>query len=196
MINFKFTIVFSFAAVLSFLSCNSSQQKTTATERVIDTASVMLRGDSIASEVQKILLANVMQAMKSGGPVYAVSFCNEQAIPLTDSLAKEYNCRIKRVSDKYRNPANKLSETDLKIWTKISLSAAMSPVVSAENGNIVYYKPIIIAMPACLKCHGSSGKEIDTKTLEIIRKNYPEDQATGYKEGDFRGMWKITFEGE
>jgi len=75
----------------------------------------------------------------------------------------------------------------------MSLSAPMSPVVSTEKGHIVYYKPITIAMPSCLKCHGSSGKEIDTKTLEIIRKNYPEDQATGYKEGDLRGMWKITF---
>ncbi len=191
--NFKFTTVFSFAAILSLLSCNTNQPKNSVTENVTDTASFILRGDSISSGVQKILLANVMLAMKSGGSVNAVSFCNERAMPLTDSLAKAYNCEIKRVSDKFRNPANKPTDTDLDIWTKISSSKSMSPVVSAENGHIVYYKPILIAMPACLKCHGSQSKEIDSKTLEIIRKNYPEDQATGYKKGDLRGMWKITF---
>jgi hypothetical protein len=191
--NFKFTTVFSFAAILSLLSCNTNQPKNTVTEKVTDTASFILRGDSISSGVQKILLANVMLAMKSGGPVNAVSFCSERAMPLTDSLAKAFNCEIKRVSDKFRNPANKPTDTDLDMWTKISSSKSISPVVSAENGHIVYYKPILIAMPACLKCHGSPGKEIDSKTLEIIRKNYPEDQATGYKEGDLRGMWKISF---
>ncbi len=193
MINFKFTIVLTFAAVLSLLSCNTNQPKSTVTEKVTDTASFILRGDSIASGVQKILLSNVMQAMKTGGSVYAVTFCNEQAMPLTDSLAKEYNCLIKRVSDKYRNPANKPMETDLKIWKKMNSSAPVSPFVVSENGHIVYYKPIKIAMPACLKCHGTAGVDIDSKTLEIIRQKYPDDQATGYKEGDLRGMWKITF---
>ncbi len=193
MINFKFTIIISFISGISFLSCNSNQLKSTVTEKVTDTASIMLRGDSIASGVQKILLANVMQAMKTGGPVYAVTFCNEKAMPLTDSLSKKYNCEIKRVSDKFRNPANKLTETDSVIWRKMSLSETMSPFISSENAQFVYYKSINIAMPACLKCHGSADKEIDAKTLEAIRQKYPDDKATGYNEGDLRGMWKITF---
>jgi len=48
-------------------------------------------------------------------------------------------------------------------------------------------------MPACMKCHGQAGKEIDAKTMEIISQKYPDDLATGYKEGDLRGLWKITF---
>jgi hypothetical protein len=65
-----------------------------------------------------------------------------------------------------------------------------------ENRKIVYYKPIRIAMPACLKCHGSAEKDIDPKTLAIIRQKYPDDLATNYKEGDLRGLWKITFSGK
>ncbi len=193
MINFKFTTVFSFTTVLFLLSCNTNQPKNTVDEKVTDTASLMARGDSIATGVQGVLMANVMQAMKSGGPVYAVTFCNEQAMPLTDSLSKKYNCEIKRVSDKFRNPANKPTETELEIWKNISSSLAVTPVISLENGHIVYYKPIKIAMPTCLKCHGTPGVDIDTKTLEIIQQKYPEDLATGYKEGDLRGMWKIVF---
>lgn len=193
MTNFKFTIFFLFAAVLLLLSCNTNQPKSTVDEKATDTASLIARGDSIAISVQGVLMANVMQAMKTGGPVYAVTFCNEQAMPLTDSLSKKYNCEIKRVSDKYRNPANKPTETELETWKNISSSGTASPIISTENGHLVYYKPIKIAMPACLKCHGKPGLDIDAKTLEIIRQKYPDDMATGYKEGDLRGTWKIVF---
>lgn len=192
MINLKFITVFSFTTILFLLSCNSNQQKNTVDEKVIDTASLIARGDSIATGVEGVLMANVMQTMKLGGSVYAVTFCNERAMPLTDSLSKKYNCEIKRVSDKYRNPANKPTETELEIWKNISSAPAVTPIISTENGHTVYYKPIKIAMPACLKCHGTPGVDIDAKTLEIIQQKYPDDMATGYKEGDLRGMWKIV----
>jgi len=67
------------------------------------------------------------------------------------------------------------------------------PFLGNENGKTIYYKPIKIGMPACLNCHGTEGKEIAMKTLVAIRQKYPDDLATGYKEGEFRGMWKITF---
>jgi len=133
--------------------------------------------------------------MKAGGPGSAVTFCNEHAMTLTNTLSGDYNCIIQRVSDKYRNPANKLSATDKKVLAKMISSKALNPVMISENGRMVYYKPIKIAMPACLSCHGSTGKEMDAKTLEIIRLKYPDDLATGYKEGDIRGLWKITFLG-
>jgi hypothetical protein len=30
--------------------------------------------------------------------------------------------------------------------------------------------------------------------LTAIRKLYPEDRATGYKTGDLRGAWAVTFD--
>ena len=193
MLKFKNIIGISILATLFFASCNSVQQKATENGNSINTADFLQKGDTITALVQKVLLANVMTAMKTGGPVNAVSFCNVHAIPLTDSMAVEYNCIIQRVSDKYRNQANKLSEADADILAKMSSFNPMKPVLVSENGRMVYYKPIKIAMPACLKCHGSLGKEIDSKTLEIINQKYPNDLATGYKEGDLRGLWKITF---
>jgi hypothetical protein len=192
MIFYKSSIALAISAMLLIVSCNPQQQKTDKSSNAIDTAAYLQKGDSISAIVQKVLLANVMQAMKSGGPVYAVSFCNEQAMPLTDSLAKAHNCLIQRVSDKYRNPTNKLSVQDQEIWTKMA-SATTATISGSENGQIVFYKPIKIAMPACLTCHGTAGKEMDPKTFEIIKQKYPDDLATGYKEGDLRGLWKITF---
>lgn len=189
----EFKLALSLAAILFIVSCNSRQQKTDESSKTIDTASYLQKGDSISAIVQKVLLTNVMQAMKSGGSGYAVSFCNEQAMPLTDSLAKAHNCLIQRVSDKYRNPTNKLTAQDQEVWTKIASTATANTLSGSENGQVVFYKPIKIAMPACLTCHGTAGKEMDPKTFEIIKQKYPDDLATGYKEGDLRGMWKITF---
>ncbi len=191
MVRFNYTSVLLFLALLFFISCNTKQQKTTDLSNAIDTSAFLQRGDTISSLMQKVLLANVMQAMKSGGSGFAVTYCNEKAMPLTDSLAKAYNCLIQRVSDKFRNPSNKLSETDAEIFN--AMSASMNPVLLSENGQLIYYKPIKIAMPACLTCHGTAGKEMDPQILKIITEKYPNDLATGYKEGDLRGLWKITF---
>jgi hypothetical protein len=190
---FILSIAMSILLILFFAACNSQQQKTDESSNTIDTAAYLQKGDSISAIVQKVLLANVMQAMKSGGPGYAVSFCNEQAMPLTDSLAKAHNCLIQRVSDKYRNPANKLTAQDQEIWAKMASAATAYTISGSENGQVVFYKPIKIAMPACLTCHGTAGKEMDPQTFEIIKQKYPDDLAAGYKEGDLRGLWKITF---
>jgi hypothetical protein len=195
MIRFIYIYLVSVLILAATVSCNT-RQKSTEAVKTNDTLVLLKLGDSITTQVQKVLLANVMQAMKEGGPVNAVSFCNVHAMPLTDSLAEEYNCLIQRVSDKYRNPANIPTVTDLEILSGMSTANAMKPLIVSEDGHTVYYKPIKIGMPACLKCHGSKEKDIDSKTLEIIRQKYPEDLATDYKEGDLRGLWKITFLGD
>lgn len=190
----RFIIFFLLTVVLlvASVSCNT-RQKTSESVKTTDTVELVKLGDSITTQVQKVLLSNVMQAMNQGGPANAISFCNVHAMPLTDSLAEEYNCLIQRISDKYRNPANMPSVTDLEILGKINSGNITKPLIASEDGRMVYYKPIRIAMPACLTCHGNAGKEIDLKTAEIIKQNYPNDLATGYKEGDLRGLWKITF---
>jgi len=187
------TVTLLIATAIFVASCSSQQQKAAELSQSIDTFALLLKGDTISAQVQKVLLSNVMQAIKAGGPEYAVTFCNERAMPLTDSLAKANNCMIQRVSDKYRNPANKLTEYDQEIWKQLNSSTPANPVLVAENGKMVFYKPIKIAMASCLTCHGTAGKEINEKTAKIISEKYPNDLATGYEEGDLRGLWKITF---
>jgi len=187
------TVTLLIATAIFVASCSSQQQKAAELSQSIDTFALLLKGDTISAQVQKVLLSNVMQAIKAGGPEYAVTFCNERAMPLTDSLAKANNCMIQRVSDKYRNPANKLTEYDQEIWKQLNSSTPANPILVAENGKMVFYKPIEIAMASCLTCHGTAGKEINEKTAKIISEKYPNDLATGYEEGDLRGLWKITF---
>lgn len=182
-----------FLLLFIFVSCNQSNQPGDAGGSGFDTTAFMQLGDSIAVSVQQVLLANVMQATRERGTGHAVAFCNERALALTDSLALKFNCRIQRISDKYRNPANKPREKEAALLLKLSTLNPLVPVIFNEDSALVYYKPIRVAMPACLSCHGTAGKDILPGTLEVIRQKYPDDLATGYKEGDFRGLWKITF---
>lgn len=155
--------------------------------------------DSISNIAQATLLQNVGRAMKAGGPVYAVDFCNIQAVPLMDSVSKANHVKVERMTDKNRNSNNTLkTENDLSAWDKFKNTFAKSkkpvPFVVEENQTLVYYKPIAIGMPTCLKCHGAPNQDIDVATAEKIKEKYPDDLATNYKMGDFRGMWKVTLD--
>jgi hypothetical protein len=95
---------------------------------------------------------------------------------------------------KYRNEANVPTDFEVKLLEHLEkMSANIKDTLIVSLGKATYYKPILIGMPTCLKCHGSE-KEIDSKTLEIINDRYPNDLAKGYKMGDFRGAWKIEFD--
>ncbi|MFT4016878.1 MAG: DUF3365 domain-containing protein [Agriterribacter sp.] len=155
------------------------------------------KGDSITSLAQRILVSNVMQAIQTKGVAGAVSFCNERAMPITDSVAMAVHAGIERLSDKNRNPANAIQTPgDSLAWQKLkaiitdTLATKKHFVLQHSDGNIYYYKAITIAMPACLNCHGSKDAGIAPDALAAINQKYPADKATGYKMDELRGMWK------
>ena len=62
-----------------------------------------------------------------------------------------------------------------------------------QNKNAsVYYAPIHIDMPTCLKCHWEVN-EIDSLTFSKIKELYPSDEAVNYEIDEFRGAWKIIY---
>jgi len=156
------------------------------------------KGGEIASVTQSELLKNVSQAMKKGGPEYAIELCNLNALFLKDSLSKLYNCQIKRISNKFRNPIDMpQTETEmeqLNHYQEAFLEGKLlQPNVFLFDNQIEYYQPIMVAKEASLKCHGDPNKNISNETLAKIKERYPNDLATGFSLNDFRGAWKITF---
>jgi hypothetical protein len=65
-------------------------------------------------------------------------------------------------------------------------------LVADEKGMVHYFKPILL-QPLCLNCHGNEELDISPAVLAMLKKEYPEDKATGFAAGDLRGMWHITF---
>ncbi len=156
-------------------------------------------GDSITDASQKTLLGNVKSAMQRGGPPEAVEYCNLRAMPLTDSLSKAYGVTISRISKRNRNPDNTprdgVDKEILQLYHKHyeAQQALQTRLVKGQDDQLRFYKPIFIGMPTCLKCHGDPDSQIAPATQKLLDEKYPQDEARGYKLGDLRGMWKVTF---
>lgn len=186
-----------FLILLIFSSCGRNKEKAAQKEESFK-QEYLQKGGEIVELTQAELLKNVSQAMKSGGPGYAIDFCNTRAMLLKDSLSRLNNCQIQRIASKYRNPADmpqtKVEKDQLSQYEKVHLKGeSIKPKVYLFKDRIEYYHPILINNGACLICHGDPGTQIADETLVKIKARYPNDLATGFAMNDFRGAWKITF---
>lgn len=164
-------------------------------ENTFDWAKIKADADSISVYAQSTLMKNVAMAIEKGGTEFAVEFCNTKAIPLTDSVAGSHHAMIQRITDRNRNPENNLkTDLDKSIFAAFSESQSLKDSLVDDSGHYVYYKRINLAMPTCVKCHGNPESDIEINTYTKIKTLYPSDLATGYAQGDFRGLWKISIE--
>ncbi len=158
----------------------------------------MARGRQVAEAAFKELSGNLQQAMAKGGFTNAIEFCSEKAMPLTLAVAQKEGVKLSRVSHRSRNPANRADARELALIKTFQESAATGktpqPVVErSSEGATIFYAPIVITNPLCLSCHGEPAKDVAADTLAAIARRYPEDQATGFKLNDVRGLWRIEF---
>jgi hypothetical protein len=182
--------IFTLITIVFFIySCDNSQ---TVEEMGVPTTQYQEIGDSLSTISLQILLMNVGREMKSGGPVQTIDFCNLNASKLIDSLSKEYDVIISRITSKARNESNTATNFELELLKTLESYNLMDTVITKEN-QTTYYKTIKLGMPTCLKCHGVPETDISKETLNAIQTRYPKDVATGYQLGDFRGAWKIQF---
>ncbi len=143
----------------------------------------------------KELKSNLKAHMKSDKTgLSAMAFCSQKA----SEIEQEVNAKlpkgvsVRRTALKIRNQKNKPDAIDLKIlnyYSKKAEEKKLSPKdieVVDTNSSTRVYKPLLIK-PVCLKCHGDINKiSDDIKT--VLNKTYPQDKATGFKEGDLRGV--------
>jgi hypothetical protein len=178
-----------------FVSCKHKDKQALSSHSLSNTNYQQL-GDSISMVTQQALMKELMAALETDGPVHAINFCSERAIPLTDSVASLYHCSIKRVAYKNRNSTNALTPADLQVFNNYAeelykANPVGSKIVEYPN-EILYYKPIIITMPQCLQCHGDEAT-LNPEVKSILAQKYPADKALNFKEGDLRGLWRIAF---
>ena len=104
---------------------------------------------------------------------------------------------IKRTTNKLRSCDNDPSEREIEIMDSyqqlMSENTELKPIVEIDkNEKKHFYAPIKIKAN-CLVCHGKVNETMTVKTDSIIKSIYQFDIATGYTEGDLRGLWSITF---
>ncbi|MDJ0938646.1 MAG: DUF3365 domain-containing protein [Woeseiaceae bacterium] len=148
------------------------------------------RGAEILVPFKQDLKAALVAGLAEG-PAAAISACNVEAPGIAAELSVN-GVRVGRSSHKLRNPANGGPD-----WVTPLLDAYLadtsnrSPVtVTLDDGRSGYVEPII-AQPMCLTCHG---EVLAPDIAERIAALYPEDQATGFAEGDLRGVFWVEYE--
>lgn len=153
-------------------------------------------GKEIVQNSAVVLKSNLMSAVKEGGITKAIVFCSNRAQFLIDSLSKAYGVSIKRTTFKVRNPFDKPDDIEIKALNTFKKmreeKKGLFPILKQINDKEVgFYYPILIDNPLCLNCHGTLGETLDSTIYKRIKELYPNDNAMGYKLGDFRGMWSL-----
>lgn len=193
-----------FVAVLGLvLACNrqpgqpvSSQQTTALSSE--EEALYLQRGQEIAGATFAALSSRLQQAMQQGGVAYAAPYCNLVALPIADSLSRLHDAVIRRTSLLVRNPEDAPLAHEWPVlrayeqqWQQ---KETLKPTVAllGDGQRVAFYAPISVNA-FCLSCHGKLGETLSAKDYEAIQAIYPEDQAIGYSDGDWRGIWSIAF---
>lgn len=182
-----------FLLILVLAACGT-KETSQVPERIDST--YVIQGNVIAKIAFETISSELKQAMQAGGIEHALNYCNENAYPITDSLARAHQVSIRRVSNKNRNPrneANKMEEFLIKgFGIDLGEGKELTPKLVLKDDTILFYKPII-TQPLCLTCHGTPDRELAFSTDTLIRKLYPRDKAIGYQNNQVRGLWRIGF---
>lgn len=137
-------------------------------------------------------------AIAERGPVGALGVCSEQAPQIAREVGAAHGVQLRRASQRPRNPKNSADGVEQaaleRFLAALATGEAPKPqVVVNADGTRSFLAPIVLANPLCLQCHGDPQKDIAPETLAAIQQRYPSDQATGFKLGDLRGLWRVTF---
>ena len=138
------------------------------------------------------LKQQLKQGMKSGGPVAAIDICYISA-PSIANLNSTNGWTIKRTSLKVRNDKNKATKQEIEVLQEFETKKLQGIKVSdlhyaKTTDNQFVYMQAIGTKKVCLHCHGI---DLKTETKEALQKHYPNDTATGFKQGDIRGMFVL-----
>jgi len=129
------------------------------------------------------LVAALTEGLEHGADS-AIVVCKTRAHEIAAGIGGP-DIQVGRTSHKLRNPANAPEP-----WMEPLLAAYSSGreegqyrAVVLADGVVGYVEPLYIK-PMCLTCHGDVTGTLAAKLNAL----YPADQATGFKDGDFRGL--------
>ena len=151
-----------------------------------------------SAELLRTLVGQLTAALDEGGTSQAMELCSNEAIPLTRMVEAglEGPLSLKRTSFRYRNPENAPDEADEAALLHFERAiqdqgqAPASYVQRVSTGELRYYRPLFVG-EVCLGCHGDLDT-IDPQVRRVLSERYPEDLATGYAAGAFRGLVRVS----
>ncbi|WP_168567070.1 Tll0287-like domain-containing protein [Crateriforma spongiae] len=187
------------ACLFGFVGCQRENEAPEPTSQIAptdapETAEKMpsMRDERFAAAVAakddlfQTLSGRLMEVMQTEGPVAAIRVCSEDAPKIAQTVADEHGVEIGRTSWKLRNPNNAPRD-----WVQpfVDEKVDLPQTVALEDGRLGVTFPIRLDVK-CLMCHGGPDDMLDSVKPELA-KRYPDDQATGFKAGDLRGMFWV-----
>jgi hypothetical protein len=180
-------VVTAIAISLLWLGCQAGETDPAQAEREKAVAAVQSFSMALKTELGR--------GMKQGGPVSAIEICNDKAPAIANSVGNENGLSIGRVSERNRNPANAPNDWQSSVLASFEARKAEGEDPAGliwseitEQGEFRFMRAIPTA-PLCLACHGELiSAEVQAKLDEL----YPDDNATGFRQGDLRGAFVVT----
>ena len=207
----KYLVMVSLTAVLAACGEKSEQAQTPAevpkaaeqarttpaAEPVppVDKAALVEQAKAAVQALGGALKAELEAAMKTGGPVAALSVCQIKAPELAKAISDEQGMAVKRVSLKNRNPvmgaANEWQTNVLNDF-ETRKAAGEDPATLAYAEVVDHEFRFMKAIPTAAVCLGCHGTNLSPAVTAKLTELYPQDQAVGYKEGDLRGAFVVV----
>ncbi len=142
------------------------------------------------------LKGELKKGLEQGGPVAAVNICKDVAPQIASELSRRSGARVMRTSLRYRNPGNAPEDWQVSVLEDFESRAAalenpapLEYFVTGKDGRVRYMSAIRID-GVCLACHGET---LAPPLQERLDAEYPHDRATGYRSGDIRGAFSVSW---
>jgi len=144
------------------------------------------RAVAAQQEMAHAMMGELKAELESGGPAGAVVVCRDLAPMIAETISTDHGLVIGRTSQRLRNPTNTAPE-----WVSMVVDEGFDEqaTFAGPAGELGVTLPIRTAKP-CLACHGPADS-LDDEVTTALAELYPEDQATGFAEGDLRGWFWI-----
>lgn len=166
-------------------------------------ATALASDEALLTEARKVattlppkLIVALQDEIRKSGAEGAIPVCKDMAPKMAGEISQQTGWKIKRVSLKARNDARAIPDA----WEKAALedfdkraAAGEAPGKLEKGEKIGNEYRFVKALPVqalCLSCHGPVD-QLSPAVKAAIGQNYPNDRATGYAEGQIRGVISV-----
>lgn len=154
------------------------------------------RAQAAMKDFAERLRGQLREAMTRDGAAAAVDFCHLEAPRIAEQVMAEHGVRLGRVAvpGRNRNPGNVaegwLQELAVSFQAAVDTGGAPEAQVAVMREDVPPGVELRLARgirveAACLMCHGDN---IAPEIAARLAEHYPGDRATGFREGDLRGL--------
>ena len=137
-------------------------------------------------ELFKRLSGRLMDVLEKDGAAAAIEVCRVDAVAFSEQVGHELGVEIGRTSFKLRSGSNPPPD-----WSRtfVEERVAEPRFVSLPKNGLGVFLPIKL-QKKCEQCHGPDD-QIAPDVKAALKLHYPNDQATGFKDGDLRGWFWV-----